>query len=98
LRGLDATKPTADTSSFDAFFDLRNNEFRAGNDRSKKPDGSPVDPEGDAEYLHFIPGIGFFFKLANFIVTAIFSLYQRTVQNCAARAVIAHGALRAGNA
>ncbi len=77
LRGLDAPEPTADTSKFDAFFDLRNNEFRMGNDREKEnPDGSPVDPEGDAEYLHFIPGVGFFFKLANFIVTAISSVIK----------------------
>jgi hypothetical protein len=62
------------TTNLDNFFDLDTGEFRIGNARSFES-ASDKDTNG-GEWLHYIPGAGIFFKVANFIVTAVSSIIK----------------------
>jgi hypothetical protein len=56
------------------FWNLDTGEFRVGNDKSLEDQSHGGGDNQAAEYLHYVPGQGFFQKIKNFIVSSVLSI------------------------
>jgi hypothetical protein len=64
----------AGNNELDNFWDLTTGEFRVGNTRNYEDSSHNGNDNQLAEYLHYVPGSGFFQKIKNFIVSSVLSI------------------------
>jgi hypothetical protein len=64
----------AGTEESSNFWNLETGEFRVGNTRSCEDSSHSGNDDQRAEYLHYVPGQGFFQKIKNFIVSSVLSI------------------------
>jgi hypothetical protein len=62
----------------DNFWNLEKGEFRVGNNREYEDPNHNGNDNQLAEYLHYVPDVGFFQKIKNFVVSAVSSVLWGT--------------------
>jgi hypothetical protein len=68
----------AGTTATDNFWDMTGGEFRVGNNLAYEDPSHNGNDDPQAEYLHYVPGQGFFQKIKNFIVSSVASFLWGT--------------------